>query len=110
MGEKTFNWDPIREALDAQKRFWVVKASCQDKDTNIFYDEESRAKNICKLCPVRSECLEYALGFREEYGVWGGASEAERKRLLRKVRALHTEGDLTLKDSLKQIVEEYIAR
>ena len=43
---------------------------------------EHRAKNICKTCGVRRDCLEYALRIREQHGIWGGMNETERIALL----------------------------
>jgi WhiB family redox-sensing transcriptional regulator len=43
---------------------------------------EARAKRICAECPVRSECLDYALSIREPHGIWGGLNESERSTLL----------------------------
>lgn len=73
---------------------WQVRAACRGPQSAIFFppshferkDEkearENRAKEICCSCPVRTECLEYALGIKEPHGIWGGLNEAERKRLL----------------------------
>jgi WhiB family redox-sensing transcriptional regulator len=47
-----------------------------------------RARAICKGCPVTSQCLEYALEERIEHGVWGGCSERERRRILKRRRGL----------------------
>jgi WhiB family redox-sensing transcriptional regulator len=44
---------------------------------------ERKAKLICSTCPVRIECLEYALRIREPHGVWGGLNELERRLLLK---------------------------
>ena len=44
------------------------------------------AKAVCAMCHVRTACLEYALASRERDGVWGGATEKERRRLLRQRR------------------------
>ncbi len=41
---------------------------------------------VCSTCPVRESCLEYALGYREKEGVWGGATERERRRIIRQRR------------------------
>jgi WhiB family redox-sensing transcriptional regulator len=51
-------------------------------------DEPSQqeAVAICETCPVRAECLEHALIAREQYGVWGGVREQDRKRLARRRR------------------------
>jgi WhiB family redox-sensing transcriptional regulator len=43
---------------------------------------ESLAKRICAECPVRQECLEYALRVREPFGIWGGLNETERRTLV----------------------------
>jgi WhiB family redox-sensing transcriptional regulator len=48
----------------------------EDKDAR-----EERAKAICRTCPVREPCLEYALRIREAHGIWGGLNEIERKSL-----------------------------
>ena len=44
------------------------------------------AKEVCELCGVRAACLEYALSNREKAGVWGGATERERRRIIRQRR------------------------
>ena len=43
---------------------------------------ESKAKSICAECVVRSECLDFALRVHEPHGIWGGLTEAERRRLV----------------------------
>ena len=69
---------------------WRQHAACRGADPDIFYpssDEEAEeAKAICATCPVRQACLEYALANRERDGVWGGATERERRRLIRQRR------------------------
>jgi WhiB family transcriptional regulator, redox-sensing transcriptional regulator len=69
---------------------WRQKAACRGVDPGIFYpasDEEAEpAKAICAQCPVREACLEYALSARERDGIWGGATERERRRMLRQRR------------------------
>jgi WhiB family redox-sensing transcriptional regulator len=73
---------------------WQQRAACRGPDTWLFFppnhferkDEkearEARAKAVCRTCPVRVECLDYALRIREPYGIWGGLSEDERALLL----------------------------
>lgn len=60
-------------------------------DTNLFFpsrgDSCVAAKEVCAGCPVRQECLEFALAEREVYGVWGGTSERERRRMRRERNA-----------------------
>ena len=69
---------------------WRQHAACRGVEPDIFYpasDEEADvAKAVCAVCPVRQPCLEYALSSRERDGVWGGATEKERRRLLRQRR------------------------
>ena len=69
---------------------WRQRAACRGVDPDVFYpasDEEAEeAKSICRVCPVREACLEYALANRERDGVWGGATERERRRLIRQRR------------------------
>ncbi|MDP8938230.1 MAG: WhiB family transcriptional regulator [Actinomycetota bacterium] len=70
---------------------WRREAACRDMDTDIFFpltDEEAGpAKAVCATCPVRSECLQFALASRQHDGVWGGLTEAERRRLRRRKAA-----------------------
>jgi WhiB family redox-sensing transcriptional regulator len=69
---------------------WRQHAACYGLDPQIFYpaiDEEAEeAKAVCEDCPVRQPCLEYALAEREKEGVWGGATERERRRIIRQRR------------------------
>jgi WhiB family transcriptional regulator, redox-sensing transcriptional regulator len=66
---------------------WRADAACREVDVEAFFavDEASQqeALAICETCPVRLECLEHAIAAREQYGVWGGMREQERKRLVR---------------------------
>lgn len=69
---------------------WRNRAACRGVDPDIFFpvsDEEAvQAKIICGQCPVREACLEWALATRERDGVWGGATERERRRMIRQRR------------------------
>lgn len=66
---------------------WMLQGSCRGADTREFFPSNGvgveAAQRICKACAVREECLEYALQNHIEQGVWGGASERERRRILR---------------------------
>ena len=70
---------------------WQDDAACRDADPDLFFanDDASHqaALSLCSSCPVRRPCLEHALATREPYGIWGGADEHERKRLVRRRRA-----------------------
>jgi WhiB family redox-sensing transcriptional regulator len=69
---------------------WLVEAKCRDMDPGVFFPSDGvgviAAQQICAECPVRVECLEYALASGVDHGVWGGASERERRRILRQRR------------------------
>lgn len=69
---------------------WRADAACKDVDLDLFFtiDEASQreAVAICETCPVRSSCLDHAIAAREQYGVWGGVREQDRKRLARSRR------------------------
>lgn len=64
--------------------------ACRGLDAGVFYpdsDEEAEvAKRVCEQCGVRQVCLDFALTKREKVGVWGGATERERRRMLRQRR------------------------
>jgi WhiB family transcriptional regulator, redox-sensing transcriptional regulator len=67
---------------------WQERALCAQTDPEAFFPEKGgstrEAKKICTGCEVRSECLEYALSKDERFGIWGGLSERERRRLKRR--------------------------
>jgi WhiB family redox-sensing transcriptional regulator len=71
---------------------WREFARCRGVDPEVFYpvsDDDAdaeEAKSICAACPVREPCLEFALSTREKNGVWGGLTERERRRVLRRRR------------------------
>jgi len=75
---------------------WRELGSCRKLDTGLFFpigqtgDAEvkiARAKKVCAACPVRQQCLEFAITTNQEYGVWGGHSEDERRVVRRQWRA-----------------------
>lgn len=70
---------------------WQRDALCSETDPEAFFPEKggstARAKAVCRACDVRVQCLEYALSSDERYGIWGGMSERERRRLTQMRRA-----------------------
>lgn len=66
---------------------WQRDALCAQTDPEAFFPEKGgstrEAKAVCESCTVRAECLEYALSHDERFGIWGGLSERERRRLRR---------------------------
>jgi WhiB family transcriptional regulator, redox-sensing transcriptional regulator len=87
--------DPFGEAVvahaeeDGEEQDWQERALCAQTDPEAFFPEKGgstrEAKRICSGCEVRAECLEYALAHDERFGIWGGLSERERRRLRRAV-------------------------
>ncbi|GEL45170.1 hypothetical protein CHO01_02860 [Cellulomonas hominis] len=68
---------------------WQERALCAQTDPEAFFPEKGgstrEAKKVCTGCEVRAECLEYALANDERFGIWGGLSERERRKLKRRV-------------------------
>ena len=90
--------DPIRLGVPGVRRqtplgdddsplAWQVDALCAQTDPEAFFPEKGGstrdAKRVCTSCEVKAECLEYALQNDERFGIWGGLSERERRRLRR---------------------------
>ncbi len=94
------NWaaDPINLGLPGIRRIdddiddnplaWQADALCAQTDPESFFPEKGGstrdAKRICESCEVAAQCLEYALANDERFGIWGGLSERERRRLRRR--------------------------
>jgi WhiB family redox-sensing transcriptional regulator len=76
---------------EVEVRSWQDFANCLGVDPDLFFPERGastrEAKEVCRGCVVREECLEYALANGEKFGIWGGMSERERRRI-RRQRAL----------------------
>ena len=68
---------------------WQERALCAQTDPEAFFPEKGgstrEAKKVCQSCEVKAECLEYALENDERFGIWGGLSERERRKLKRRV-------------------------
>ena len=79
------------EALAVGALSWQDYANCRGADADLFFPERGastrKAKGICAACEVRAECLDYAVDMGEKFGIWGGLSERERRRV-RRERAL----------------------
>ena len=72
---------------------WRHRAACRDEDPELFWPvgnsgpallQIAEAKTVCRRCPVASACLSWAMETGQEYGVWGGLSEDERRALQRR--------------------------
>jgi len=73
---------------------WQLHSSCRGADQELFFPaegeraaqarlREQRAKRVCEACPVLSQCRSFALSTRQEYGIWGGMTEDERRSMHR---------------------------
>lgn len=64
---------------------WQARAACRGLDTDLFFTDRGEstaaAKAVCAGCNVRSECLAYAQAKAERFGIWGGLSERQRRRI-----------------------------
>ncbi len=73
---------------------WMAEGLCNHHPPAVFFPSDGVgveiAKKICAECPVKSECLEYALELRVDHGVWGGESERQRRRMLKNRRHVRT--------------------
>lgn len=79
---------------------WATEAACRGESVDLFFPlgtpgpgparSARKAMAICAGCPVRSECLSYALRTGQQYGIWGGVAEEERRRLMRSTRRRRT--------------------
>jgi WhiB family redox-sensing transcriptional regulator len=69
---------------------WMARGNCAHETPGTFFPSDGVgvevARRICATCPVRDYCLEYALVNRIDHGVWGGCSERERRRILKRRR------------------------
>ena len=70
---------------DTNPLAWLADAICSQTDPEAFFPEKGGstrdAKRICAGCDVKQQCLEYALANDERFGIWGGLSERERRKL-----------------------------
>lgn len=81
----------VPDHIDSEPEFtedqWQERALCAQTDPEAFFPEKGgstrEAKRICQGCEVRDACLEYALAHDERFGIWGGLSERERRRIKR---------------------------
>ena len=94
-GEHVAHLSAERQAVD-QPEWWRTLAACRGVATDLFFPagdvapepvaQAERAKAICQECVVREECLQFALATNQEFGVWGGTTESERRTIRRRLR------------------------
>ncbi len=77
--------------IEPEELVWQNYANCLGVDPDLFFPERGastrEAKEVCRGCVVQDDCLEFALSNGEKFGIWGGKSERERRRV-RRQRAL----------------------
>lgn len=82
----TFILDILAAPIGEDKP-WATFAACRNEESMTFYPqnkrEEASALATCDICPVQVECLEHALATSERFGVWGGTTEKQRRKLSR---------------------------
>jgi WhiB family redox-sensing transcriptional regulator len=77
----------LSELLVFEDAPWMKDAICRDLATDVFFADSDApkksavAKAVCSACPVREECLDFAIRNCENYGIWGGTTATERKFL-----------------------------
>ncbi len=68
----------------------MAYGNCAHQPPSLFFPSDGVgvevARRVCADCPVKEMCLEYALSNRIDHGVWGGCSERERRRILKRRR------------------------
>ncbi len=78
---------PAFNAPVLDERPWAVFSACREADPGMFFastrDDERAALVVCSTCTVKGDCLDFAVDSRERFGVWGGTTERERKRMMR---------------------------
>lgn len=77
----------LLEVLKSEDLAWQDLAHCRGANPDLFFPERGAstrtAKGICRECAVQPECLEFAIVSSEKFGIWGGMSERERRKIRR---------------------------
>jgi WhiB family transcriptional regulator, redox-sensing transcriptional regulator len=77
----------IQALIGEGERSWQSRANCMGVDPDLFFPERGsstrEAKEVWRGCVVREDCLEFAIANGEKFGIWGGMSERERRRVRR---------------------------
>ena len=77
---------------------WMEKAACQEEDPELFYGEKGKFSNprtmealrVCRMCPVKTDCLKWAIETGDGHGILGGMTPAQRSRYRREMRYIST--------------------
>ncbi len=92
---------------DGEDLAWQEYANCMGVDPDLFFPERGtstrEAKEVCRGCVVRDDCLDYALKNGEKFGIWGGMSERQRRR----VRTQRNIASAAIQPSTEPITERF---
>lgn len=84
MSDSAYTWQSLIVRPE-----WMQRAACRGVPTELFFTERGEstapARDVCRDCEVRAECLAFALNTAEKFGTWGGVSERGRRRLRRQL-------------------------
>lgn len=86
-------WVAPPATFHPERPAWQQQGACLGHNPDLFFPERGEreqareAKAVCAACPVKAECLAFALDTGLHYGIWGGTSERERQKLRRKKAA-----------------------
>ena len=98
------------DALAVGELSWQDYANCRGADADLFFPERGastrKAKAICGACEVKGECLDYAIEMGEKFGIWGGLSERERRRVRRERQHRGVSGSRELSSASPQVESE----
>jgi WhiB family redox-sensing transcriptional regulator len=87
--------------LEHGRELWLAQAACQEHDPDLFFPisaigpgraQTEQAKQVCRSCPVRNPCRDWAMSRAIPYGVWGGLSEHDRATLIRRSAPAQPQG------------------
>ncbi len=85
----------LRALMGSTDEAWQSQANCMGVDPELFFPERGsstrEAKEVCRGCVVRVDCLEFAIANGEKFGIWGGMSERERRKV-RRARVMQKRG------------------
>jgi WhiB family redox-sensing transcriptional regulator len=92
---------PRADFQETSDHTWRTRAACRTEEPDLFFPigntgiallQIEEAKAVCRRCPVMDSCLQWALETGQDFGVWGGMSEDERRNMLRRAarKAVHT--------------------
>lgn len=71
--------------VDTDLSTWAAHGACTGADPELFFpepgDDAREARSLCRVCPVRTDCLAHALATNQRFGIWGGRSASQRQRI-----------------------------